>query len=123
MKVSECIHLVDTIKPNQYALEDKLRWLTFIERTIIEEVLRTHRGCLYDAEFTGYTEADMDKELIAKEPYSDLYVAFCQMKIDEENAETGRYNNSATFFNSHYDNFKKAYHREHMPIMTANIYL
>lgn len=58
----------------------------------------------------------MQKSLLAKFPYDELYLAYLKMKIDEENGETARYNNSAILFNSHYDNYAKWYQKYHRPI-------
>jgi hypothetical protein len=54
--------------------------------------------------------------LIAPSPYDRLYTAYLKMKIDEENGETARYNNSATMFNSYLLEYKKHYNKTHMPL-------
>ena len=117
MTVKECIDQVDIEKPNQFRSEDKLRWLTYIERKIILDVLKNHEGYnkQYDT-FDGYSLNDLESHLIAEPPYDQLYIAFIKMKIDEENGETTRYNNSAIMFNEYYDDYRKAYHRSHMPL-------
>ncbi len=117
MTIKECIDLVDNVKPNQYSIEDKVRWLSFIDKTIINDVLKTHEG--YDQrydEFGGYSADRLSEALIAESPYDSLYEAYLKMKIDEENGETARYNNSATMFNSYLSVFKKHYNKYHMPL-------
>ena len=44
MTIKECIDLVDNVKPNQYSIEDKVSWLSYIDGIIINEVLKTHEG-------------------------------------------------------------------------------
>ena len=117
MTIKECIDRVDSVKPNQYSIEDKVRWLSFIDHTIINDVLKTHEG--YDQkydEFDGYTEDRLSDGLIVEAPYDSLYEAYLKMKIDEENGETARYNNSATMFNSYMTSYKKYYNKHHMPL-------
>lgn len=116
MNIKECIDKVDNLKPNQYSIEDKVGWLSFLDGIIIEEVLKTHEG--YDSRydlFSGYSPDKLTEKLIADAPYDELYVAYLKMKIDEENGETARYNNSAAMYNAYYTMFKKHYNKTHLP--------
>ena len=117
MTIKEVIDIVDSIKPNQYSIEDKVRWLSFLDRAIIEDVIKTHEGYegQYD-DFEGYSPNKTDVTLIAEAPYDLLYEAYLKMKIDEENGETARYNNSATMFNSYYEGYCKYYNKHHLPL-------
>ena len=117
MTIKECIDLVDNVKPNQYSIEDKVHWLSYIDHTIINDVLKTHEG--YDEkhdEFDGYSADRLSDGLIVGKPYDRLYEAYLKMKIDEENGETKRYNNSAMMFNSYLTEYKKHYNKTHMPL-------
>ena len=117
MTVKECIDIVDGNKPNQYGIEDKVRWLSFLDKLIITEVLQTHED--YDEKydlFTGYSCDRLGAKLIAEAPYDQMYIDYLKMKIDEENGETARYNNSATMFNNYFSMYKKWYNRNHMPV-------
>lgn len=124
MTIRECIDRVDNVKPNQYSDDDKVRWLSFIEGIIINDVLKTHEGYKgeYDL-FDGYSTDKMDTGLIAKAPYDVLYEAYLKMKIDEENGETARYNNSATMFNSYLELYKKHYNKHHVPLQNNKLKL
>lgn len=117
MTIKECIDMVDSVKPNQYSIEDKVRWLSFLDGIIINDVIKTHEE--YEnqyEEFTGYLADRLGVKLIVDAPYDNLYVAYLKMKIDEENGETARYNNSATMFNSYMTTYKKYYNKMHMPL-------
>ena len=117
MTIKECIDIVDNIKPNGYSMKDKVMWLSFIDEIIINDVLRTHEG--YDGRydtFTGYSVDDLSAKLIVESPYDNIYTAFLEMKIDEKNGETARYNNSMTLFNSYMMEFRKYYNKTHMPL-------
>ena len=117
MTIKECIDIVDNLKPNQYSIENKVDWLSYIDHSIINEVLLTHEG--YDGRydnFAGYSPDRLEMGLIVPSPYDRLYPAYLKMKIDEENGETARYNNSATLFNAYYMEYKKWYNSKHMPL-------
>ena len=122
MTLKECIDIIDSNKPNQYTITDKVRWLSFIEEIIINDVLKTHEG--YDGrydDFTGYSDDKISVTLIVPSPYDRLYTAYLKMKIDEENGETARYNNSAAMFNAYLSEYKKYYNKTHMPLNNDRI--
>lgn len=117
MTIKECIDIIDNLKPNQYSTKEKVMWLSFIDEIIINDVLKTHEG--YDGrydKFTGYTEEKTSVALIVPSPYDRLYPAYLQMKIDNANGETARYNNSAAEFNAYMMEYRKHYHKTHMPL-------
>lgn len=121
MTIKECIDVVDNLKPNQYSIEDKVAWLSFLDMTIINEVLKTHEG--YDGrydDFTGYSPDILTAGLIIPSPYDRVYTAYLKMKIDEENGETARYNNSVTLYNTYLMEYKKWYNANHMPLSPSD---
>ena len=121
MTIKECIDIVDSVKPNQYSIENKVEWLSFLDHTIINDVLLTHEG--YNGEyddFTGYSPDKLTVGLIVPSPYDRIYTAYLKMKIDEENGETSRYNNSAAMYNAYMMDYKRWYNRTHMPIGKAD---
>lgn len=140
MTIQECINRVDSVKPNQYSIEDKVRWLSYLDGSIQKEIFdryeqppeeketkiiityvdetagdTTEEPTEETKEFTGYSPDRLTDELLVPFPYDELYVAYLKAKIDEENGETARYNNSAATFNGMLQDFQKAYHRDHMP--------
>lgn len=120
MTIKECIDIVDDLKPNQYSTKVKVMWLSFIDEIIINDVLKTHKG--YDGrydDFTGYSEDKLSVPLIVESPYDRLYTAYLKMKIDGENGETTRYNNSAGLFNSYMMEYRKFYNKTHIPLSDA----
>lgn len=122
MTIKECIDTVNNTKPNQYSDDDKVKWLSYIEGTIINDVIKTHEG--YEGqyeEFEGYSPDKTNVKLIVGAPYDVLYVAYLKMKIDEENGETARYNNSATMFNAYLMEYKRYYNKHHMPLQTNSM--
>lgn len=121
MTIKECIDIVDNIKPNQYGTREKVQWLSFIDEIIINDVIKTHEG--YDGryfDFIGYSEDKLSVPLIVSSPYDRLYPAYLKMKIDGENGETARYNNSAAEFNTYMMEYRKYYNKNHLPLTNAN---
>lgn len=133
MTLHECISRVDTVKPNQYSTEDKVRWLSYLDGSIKNEIIDRHEHPGQNEntetmtpeemeeekaknEFVPYSPDRLTDELIAPFPYDEMYVAYLKAKIDEENGETARYNNTASTFNGMLSDFARAYHREHKPI-------
>ena len=117
MTIKDCIDIVDNIKPNQYTVKDKVMWLSFLDEIIINEVLKTHEG--YDGrydDFEGYSEEKLSVPLIVPSPYDRLYTAYLKMKIDSENGETARYNNSAALYNTYMMEYRRHYNKTHMPL-------
>lgn len=117
MTIKECIDIVDNIKPNQYTIKDKVTWLSFIDQVIINEVLKTHEG--YDGrydDFEGYSEDRLSVPLVVPSPYDRLYTEYLKMKIDGENGETARYNNSAAMYNAYMMEYRRHYNKTHMPL-------
>lgn len=137
MRIRDAIDRVDAVKPNTYPLDEKIRWLSYIDGIIKTDTIdchekRRHHPFIHKIDTekpleeqiqpeereeinTFYTSEDMGKKLLAPYPYDELYVAYLKMKIDEENGETQRYNNTATMFNSYYSDYIQAYHRTHKP--------
>lgn len=119
MTIKDCIDIVDNIKPNQYTIKDKVMWLSFIDEIIINEVLKTHEG--YDGrydDFEGYSEDKLSVPLVVSSPYDRLYTEYLKMKIDSENGETARYNNSAALYNKYMLEYRKHYNKTHLPLDT-----
>ena len=117
MTLKECIDIVDNNKPNQYTIKDKVMWLSFIEGIIINEVLKTHEG--YDGrydDFKGYSEDKLSVTLVVPSPYNRLYTAYLTMMIDQHNGEMARYNNSRALYDSYLTEYRKHYHKTHMPL-------
>lgn len=59
---------------------------------------------------------DGDEALLVGPPYDNLYDLYLLAQIDFHNREAENYNNSALAFNTAMDEYKKDYHRTHMPI-------
>lgn len=107
MTPNKAIGIVDKLKPNSYSDEDKLRWINELDGMVQRLVFQEENIKEY-----SYPK-DMDKELLISAPFDDCYTLFLEAKIDYYNREYANYNNSATMFEAQYNEYKKAYIREH----------
>lgn len=102
MKISKAIELVDKLRPNPFDEENKIRWLSELDGKISLEVLRKD-------DFPGYNySGDMEKELIAEDEYSNIYIYYLCAMIDFFSRDYGDYNNSMILFNSDFEKYAKA---------------
>ena len=116
MTIIEAIGMIDTLKPNTYTQEDKIKGLSNLDTSIKKEIIDTHEGG-EAIEFNGYdVNTPLDTELLAEAPYDEMYVFCLESQIDYHNAEYGKYNNSVTAFNSSFNTFRNYYNRTHMPL-------
>lgn len=120
MKVSEAITRIDSLKPNVYSQEDKIRWLSMLDGIIKKEIIDTHEGG-EGVTYSAYTGNTLMTELLVPSPYDDIYIKWLEAQIDYANGEYGKYNNSITMYNTAYMSYARAYNREHLPKNTAKI--
>ena len=67
MKAIEAIHRVDILEPNQYAVDQKLRWLSLLDGQIFEELINAYEP---EREKPGeYITGE--EELLAPMPYAE----------------------------------------------------
>jgi hypothetical protein len=117
MTYREIIDLVDDLRPNAYEDDIKIKWLDLLDAQLYQEVVLTHEGdrdkyCYFDDETP--TE---DTESLVQPPYDyDIYVPYLQARIDRENGEDSKFNQSATLYNSGLDSWRNWYNRTHKPI-------
>ena len=118
MTIIEAINKIDSFKPNSYTQLDKIKWLSELDGTIKTEIIDTHEGGS-EIVFEGYNEnTEISTKLLVSAPHEDIYVKWLESKIDYNNAEYGKYNNSSIAFNNAYSSFERYYNRQHMPKQT-----
>lgn len=109
MTIEKAISLFDSQRRNDVTASLKIEWLSELDWKIYEELLKKR----YDIQFNGYTSGtSTSTELLAPEAFSEIYPAYLIMKTDYMNAETGRYNNSASVFNRLYYELTSFVNRE-----------
>ena len=116
MTLIEAISRIDTLKPNTYSQQEKVKWLSTIDGIIKKEIIDTHEGA-DKVSFAGYDEnTNLATELIVPAPYDDIYLRWLETRIDYTNGEYARYNNSVEAYNDAYSAFFRYYNRTHMPL-------
>ena len=115
MKIVEAIDRIDGLKHNTYTQGEKIGWLSRLDSMVKRLIIDTHEGG-EDIVFTGYdANEDMQKELLVKAPFDEIYLRWMEAMIDYHNGEITGYNASKSLFNAHYEAFKAWYGRTHMP--------
>ena len=115
MKLIDAINEIDSIKPNTYFQQEKIRWISILDGNIKKEIIDTHEGA-ENVTFNGYdNNTDISTELLVPAPYDDIYIRWLEMQIDYANADLVKYQNSMTLYNNAYSNFEKYYNRNNMP--------
>ncbi len=116
MNISEAITHIDSVKPNGYSQDEKIRWLSVLDGIVKNEIIDTHEGG-DNVTFGGYDEMTLPtQELLVPHPYDDVYIKWLEAQIDYANGEYPKYNNSITMYNAVFAAFAKYYNRTHMPI-------
>lgn len=113
--IEEAIAQIDSLKPNTYSVADKVRWLNDLDGKIKALVIDTHEGGA-DIVFEGYSEDNLQAELLVSSPFEDIYVRWLEAQIDYANNEYSKYNNSISRYNEIYSAFENYYNRTHMPL-------
>lgn len=123
MTIIEATSMIDSLKPNNYTYQDKVRWLSELDGMIKTNIIDTHEGGS-EVAFEGYTEStDSDAPLLVSAPYEGIYLKWLESKIDYANAEYAKYNNTKNAFNAIYEEFENHYNRHHMPIQQRLKYI
>lgn len=114
MKIREAIDRIDSLKHNTYTNGEKVEWLSRLDGIIKHQIIDTHDGG-DDIVFEGYTDNDMETELMVKAPYDEMYIRWLETQIDYYNGEIARYNNSMMMYQAAFDAYQRYYNRTHMP--------
>lgn len=112
MTVRECLDRVRAI-PGAAADEDMmLVWLSNVEGMIFEEIISGREGAPLEC-FEGYTDGDGEAVLLAKDPYSEVYVYYVTAQIYLSYADMARYNNYLSLYRDAYEEFAGYWARGH----------
>ena len=113
MKIREAIDRIDSLKHNTYTNGEKVEWLSVLDGVIKDQIIDTHESD--EVYFYGYTDDNMETELLVKAPYDVLYIRWLEAQIDYYNGEIARYNNSMMMYQAAFDAYQRYYNRTHMP--------
>lgn len=123
MTILEVINRVDTTKPNSYTQAEKVDWLSTLDGIIKKEIIDTHEGGEAIV-FEGYTpDTSLDTELLVPAPYDEIYIRWLESRIDYANGEYGKYNNSATAYNTTFEAYARYYNKHNVPKHTIKRFI
>lgn len=112
--MNKVIERVDAVKVNVFDEESKFRWLAELDGMVARVVMQRNEPPAYEY------PRDMERELLIPAPWEGLYERWMEAKIDYHNREYNHYNNVILMFNEQFEEYKKAYIREHMPKSAGN---
>ncbi len=114
MTIGDAVAVTDSrMLGNQYTYEEKVRWLSEIDKRIFNEVI-SRRADSGISEFDGYSaSSDPDTRLLVSSGYDDIYIYYLEAMINKANCEYSRYNNSMIMFNTLYSLYKRHFNRTH----------
>ena len=102
-KISKIIAQVDENKPNSFSQESKVAWLAQLDGKIAADIFLMDvseiRQLSYDP------DADTETDLLVEFPHDDIYYYWLCAKIDAENGEYDKYQNTMQLYNASYNNF------------------
>lgn len=94
MTAGQVLTQVDSLLPNAYTREEKLRWLLQAEGTLIREVLRP-----VDRETSVPEKLEESTVLVAETPYDGLYDLYVQAQIHYADGDMAHWNNAMALWN------------------------
>lgn len=125
MTVYDLIVKVDAIKPNVFTNDQKLDWINELFYKLEKELYETHRREETKHPRPLYHKYTLDDnkdkpigimdEIDIPDAFLDAVEYWVMAKIDLFNTDLDRYTNSMILFNNAYSDYKKWYHRTHMP--------
>lgn len=112
-KISEIIARVDAYKPNDFSEPVKLKWLNDLDGKIGLDVFLMDITEIR-ARQLAYPEG-LEMEPLVTFPHEDIYDLYLAAKIDYENGEYNRYQNTMAAYNEAYGNFVRWLARTYQP--------
>ena len=104
MTVLEAISEFDSLKPNTYSQEQKIRWLDRLDSFIRSSILSRYPGTKLDLLKLG----DPRRELIMGGSYQEGYLYWLESKIHYFNEEQERYNGAVRMFRAVFEDYQRS---------------
>lgn len=123
MTVAEAIGKFDKLKPNQYGNEQKVEWLSDLDKRLVDLVFAKHENNPAEdwQPYELYSEGVDGRELLVPDEFSDLYITYLTYKVDYFNGEFERFNNAALLYNTHLQEFMAYWNRENKPLKKTDV--
>lgn len=116
MTIQMAIDAVDRLKPNMFKTDQKITWLSDLDRMVWEEVVMTHEGAPDGIPFEGYDQdTNPGTDLLVPEPYTDIYRHYLTAQMDIANRDNVEYAKDMVLFNSAWQTLCNYWNRTHLP--------
>lgn len=110
MDIRTCINRCDELKPNTITQEQKVAWLSELDRNLYDTFFCDFEGSIRPVEKYG---PDMSAQLLVDDAFSSLYLYWLFAQIDFTLSEIDRFNNDMALYNQALEAFQKEYMRTH----------
>lgn len=123
MKIIDAIRKLDSLKFNTYSQDDKVDWLSRLDKMVKDQIIDTHEGG-ESVSFDGYTaDTPMETVLLVPAPYDEIYLRWLEAQIDYHNGEYDKYNNAIIMFNTAFEAYQSHYNSTHRPVQRGRRFL
>lgn len=119
MTVSEVIQKYDDVRKNQISDDQKMKFLKAIDQMLMTETVRTHElpEKLKDVDLDHYFDNwNMQSEMLAAEPWDELYIHYLDTKIAWMQNDTKKLNTATVLYDNVLLSYKGWYNRSYMPL-------
>ena len=108
MTVSEAIARAKQMRQGAIDFAQYLKWVNVIEGRVQTEIMNIKLQDIKE-----YTKDDGDEQLLIPHPYDEVYIYYLCAMVDFFNEEIDLYMTDSQFFEEKFNDFKRAYSREH----------
>lgn len=122
MTIQQVIDRVSELRSPSEELGFFIRCINEVERRIKREIVDGCEGREAYRFGGGYTFADIHRELIAPEPWDDIYVWGCILRLDQKENQIKNMNNSENKFDELLDGLARYWIRTHKPLPAPNLH-
>lgn len=107
--IKKIVEMVDLLRENAFPQELKIRWIAELDALIAAEVMLMDISEL--EQFQYDPEAGLEYEPLVRFPHDNMYHYWLCAKIDAENGEYNRYQNSMQLYNAAFLEFRTWFSR------------
>lgn len=111
--ILKVIERVDQSKPNAFSIAAKVAWLAALDGRIAVDVFLMDIAEL--GQFAYRYPEDGERELLVSFPHDDIYDLWLAARIDFENGEYDKYQNTMAMYNEHFASFVQWFTRSYEP--------
>ncbi len=107
--IRKIVDRADMFRDNAIPEEMKVAWIAELDALVAADVMNVPPEEL--SQFQYDPKADMDREALVPFPHDNIYHYWLCAKIDAENGEYGKYQNSMQLYNAAFLTFRTWYSR------------